>query len=31
MIDQTRAELERLMEARLEEVQDLENPCEPAD
>jgi len=31
MIDQTRAELERLMEARLEEVRDLECPCEPAD
>ena len=31
MIDQTRAELERLMEARLEEVRDLEFPCEPAD
>jgi len=31
MIDQTRAELERLMEARLEEVRDLEYPCEPAD
>jgi hypothetical protein len=31
MIDQTRAELERLMEARLEQVQDLESPCEPAD
>ena len=31
MIDQTRAELERLMESRLEEVRDLENPCEPAD
>ena len=31
MIDQTRAELERLMEARLEEVRDMEFPCEPAD
>ena len=31
MINQTRAELERLMEARLEEVRDLEFPCEPAD
>jgi hypothetical protein len=31
MIDQTRAELERLMEARLEQVDDFENPCEPAD
>jgi hypothetical protein len=31
MIDQTRAELERLVEARLEEVRDLEYPCEPAD
>lgn len=31
MIDQTRAELERLMEARLQEVRDLECPCEPAD
>ena len=31
MIDQTRAELERLVEARLEEVRDLECPCEPAD
>ena len=31
MIDQMRAELERLMEARLEEVRDLECPCEPAD
>jgi hypothetical protein len=31
MIDQTRAELERLLEARLEEVRDLECPCEPAD
>jgi hypothetical protein len=31
MIDQTRAELERLMEARLEEVEAYENPCEPAD
>jgi hypothetical protein len=31
MIDQTRAELERLMEDRLEEVWDLESPCEPAD
>lgn len=31
MIDQTRAELERLMEARMEEVDDYENPCEPAD
>ena len=31
MIDQTRAELARLMEARLEEVRDLECPCEPAD
>jgi len=31
MIDQTRAELERLLEARLEEVRDLEYPCEPAD
>ena len=31
MINQTRAELERLMEARLEEVRDLERPCEPAD
>lgn len=31
MIDQTRAELERLMEARLEEARDLECPCEPAD
>jgi hypothetical protein len=31
MIDQTRTELERLMEERLEEVRDLEFPCEPAD
>jgi len=31
MIDQTRTELERLMEARLEQVRDLEFPCEPAD
>ena len=31
MIDQTRAELERLMEARLEEVREMEFPCEPAD
>lgn len=31
MIDQTRAELERLMEERLEVVDDYENPCEPAD
>ena len=31
MIDQTRAELERLMEARMEEVDDYEKPCEPAD
>jgi hypothetical protein len=31
MIDQTRTELERLMEARFEEVRDRECPCEPAD
>jgi hypothetical protein len=31
MIDQTRAELERLMEERTQEVEDSEFPCEPAD
>lgn len=31
MIDHTRAELERLMEARSQEVDVSEEPCEPAD
>jgi hypothetical protein len=31
MIDHTRAELERLMEERAQEVDQSERPCEPAD
>jgi len=31
MIDQTRSELERLMEERMQEVEDAACPCEPAD
>lgn len=31
MIDHTRAELERLMEQRIQEVEHSECPCEPAD
>jgi hypothetical protein len=31
MIDHTRAELERLMEERAQEVDESECPCEPAD
>lgn len=31
MIDHTRAELERLMEARAQEADESELPCEPAD
>ncbi len=31
MIDHTRAELERLMGERIQEMEDSECPCEPAD
>jgi hypothetical protein len=31
MIDRTRAELERLMEERMQDFEDAECPCEPAD
>jgi hypothetical protein len=31
MIDHTRAELERLMEERTQQVEHSEDPCEPAD
>ena len=31
MIDHTRAELDRLMEQRIEELEHSECPCEPAD
>lgn len=31
MIDQTRAELERLKQERVQQAQDAEFPCEPAD
>lgn len=31
MINHTRAELERLMEQRSQETEDLHAPCEPAD
>jgi hypothetical protein len=31
MIDQTRAELERLVQERTQETEDADTPCEPAD